>query len=87
MTLASTVRSASATRSLPATLMLKVAAGDRAGIGGAVDRQGDGVAALDVAADRAGDRDGAAGFGRIDDVVGRDGVERDARPQTVVSTV
>ena len=58
--------------------MQKVAAGDRAGVVGAVDRQGDGVAALDVAADRAGDRDRAAGLGRVDDVVGGDGVERDA---------
>ena len=32
------------------------AAGDLPGIGGAVDRQGDRVAVLDVAADRAGDR-------------------------------
>ena len=31
-------------------------AGNRARIGGAVDRQGDRVAILDVAADRAGDR-------------------------------
>ena len=53
-------------------------AGDRAGIGGAVHRQGDDVAILDVAANRAGHRDGAAGFGRIEDVVGGDGVHRDA---------
>ena len=51
---------------------------DRAGIGGAVDRQGDDVAALNVAADRAGHRDGAAGFRRIEDVVGGDGIDRDA---------
>ena len=43
---------------------------NRARIGGAVDRQGDRVAILDVAAHRAGDRDVAAGLGRIEDVVG-----------------
>ena len=59
--------------------MLKVAAGDRARIGGAVDRQGDRVAILDVAAHRAGDRDRAAGLGRVEDVVGGDGIERDGR--------
>ena len=80
VTLASTVWSASAARSLPATSMLKVAAGDRAGIGGAVDRQGDGVAVLDVAADRAGHRDRAAGFSCIDDVVGGDGVDARGSP-------
>ena len=74
VTLASTVMSASAARSLPATLIEKVPPRDRAGVGHAVDRQGDGVAVLDVAADRAGDRDGAAGFRRVDDVVGGDGV-------------
>ena len=54
--------------------MLKVA-GDRAGIGGAVHRQGDDVAVLDVATDRAGHRHGAAGLRRVEDVVGGDGVE------------
>ena len=53
-------------------------AGDRAGIGGAVDGQGDDVAALDVAADRAGDGYGAAGFRRVEDVVGGDGIDGDA---------
>ena len=67
--------------------MLKVVPRDRAGVGRAVHRQGDGVAALDVAADRAGDRDGAAGFGRVDDVVGGDGVERDAAPDGGVDRV
>ena len=47
----------------------------QAGIVSAVDRQGDGVAILDVAADRAGHRNRAAGLGRVDDVVGRDVVE------------
>ena len=79
VTLASTVWSASAARSLPATLMPNAVAADRAGVGVAVDRQGDGVAALDVAADRAGDRHRAAGFRGVDDVVRGDGVEREAR--------
>ena len=63
------------------------AAGDRAGIGHAVDRQGDGVAVLDVAADRAGHRHGGGGLGRIEDVVGGDGVERDARRHGGVDSV
>ena len=77
VTLASTVLSASAARSLPATSMLKAPPCNQAGIGGAVDRQGDGVAVLDVAAHRAGDRNVAGRLGGVDDVVGRDGVERD----------
>ena len=56
VTLASTVGSGSAARSLPATSMLKDRR-NRARIGGAVHRQGDRVAVLDVAADRAGDGD------------------------------
>ena len=77
VTLASTVVSASAARSLPATLMVKAPPATSAGVGVAVDRQGDGVAVLDVAADGAGDRHRAAGLGGIDDVVGGDGGERD----------
>ena len=51
-----------------------------AGVGGvAIDRQGDGVANLDVAAHRAGHRNRTASLRRVDDVVGRDGVEDDAR--------
>src|SRR5262249_61227214 len=48
-------------------------------VGVAVARQGAGVAVLHVAAHRAGDRDVAAGLGGIDRVVGRNGVQRDAR--------
>ena len=59
--------------------MLNVARLHRAGVGDAVDRQGHGVADLDVAAHRAGHRNRPAGLRRVDDVVGRDGVERDAR--------
>ena len=48
----------------------------QAGVGGvAVDRQGDGVANLHVAAHRAGHRNRTASLRRVDDVVGRDGVE------------
>ena len=53
----------------------KPPAATSAGVGDAVDDQGDGVAVLDVAADRAGDGNRAAGLGRIDDVVGGDGVD------------
>jgi len=62
-------------------------AGDRTGIGRAVHRQGDGVAAVDVAADRAGHRDGAAGFRCVENVVGGDGVDRDAGRHRGVDTV
>jgi hypothetical protein len=52
----------------------------QAGVGGvAIDRQGDGVANLDVAAHRAGHRNRPASLRRVDDVVGRDGVEGNAR--------
>ena len=47
-----------------------VARAYRAGIRDAVDRQGDRVAQLRVSADRTGDRNVAAGFRCIDDVVG-----------------
>ena len=45
--------------------MLKPPPATVPGIGDAVDRQGDGVAVLDVAADRAGDRHAAAGLGAL----------------------
>ena len=69
----------SAARSLPATSMLNYAAGRGAGVGDAVHRQGNVSLSCDVAAHRAGDRNRPASLRRVDDVVGRDGVEGDAR--------
>ena len=60
----------------------------QAGVGGvAIDRQGDGVANLHVAAHRAGHRNRTGSLRRVDDVVGRDGVEVMLATGATVSTV